>query len=493
MKQLSLLPLARLNAALVSLGLETHAGKPAAIEALVGAINAGRITFDQISAAPLSAAPAVAVADPALGVRITELERSIADSRIKLQGDVERVQSELIAEQIKIRDRIVGALESKEAQLADLSKAILTKIESVQDVDYAVITKAIRAEVAALVEPFKAEPTTAILERIAAAVPATRASTAGEAFAGQATTYTVDGETVDFDSLPVTLWDDPQTPSLLEDYVFQPQWLHQALISVEQKLPFNIWLAGERGTGKTEFVTQLAARLGRRLFRLNFDEASERADFVGGNTIKDGTVVWQDGVLSQAIRHSGALILLDEIGFARPQSIAVLHAVCEPSVHRSLTVQETGQRIPVAPYVCFFTADNSNGYGDSSGNFAGLRDQSTAFIDRFTYTFFFEYLNEKDEAKLISERAGFPIKAATVIVKVANLARNKAKAGMLTQPPSLRQLIGWASAVKAGIPVLQAYRTSVINKYPVDCEAELLGVFTAGVNVAEFKRLLKGE
>ena len=346
---------------------------------------------------------------------------------------------------------------------------------------------------AALVEPFKAEPTTAILERIAAAVPATRASTAGEAFAGQATTYTVDGETVDFDSLPVTLWDDPQTPSLLEDYVFQPQWLHQALISVEQKLPFNIWLAGERGTGKTEFVTQLAARLGRRLFRLNFDEASERADFVGGNTIKDGTVVWQDGVLSQAIRHSGALILLDEIGFARPQSIAVLHAVCEPSVHRSLTVQETGQRIPVAPYVCFFTADNSNGYGDSSGNFAGLRDQSTAFIDRFTYTFFFEYLNEKDEAKLISERAGFPIKAATVIVKVANLARNKAKAGMLTQPPSLRQLIGWASAVKAGIPVLQAYRTSVINKYPVDCEAELLGVFTAGVNVAEFKRLLKGE
>jgi cobaltochelatase CobS len=291
--------------------------------------------------------------------------------------------------------------------------------------------------------------------------------------------------------MKVTLWGDDQAPALLEDYIFNPMYLHQSLIAINNGLPLSCWLAGERGTGKTEFVSQLAARLQRKLFRINFDEAIERADFIGGNTIEAGDVVWKEGVLTQAIQHQGAIVLFDEIGFARPQSIAVLHSICEPSVHRCVVVNETGKRIPVHKSVAFFCADNSNGHGDDKGSYAGVRDQNSAFIDRFAYTFMFDYLPVAQESTLISKRTGVNKEVATMIVKLAAVAREKARSGMLTQPPSLRQLFALAIGVRDGMPVASAYKTAVINKYPADCKAELQGIFTAAINVAAFNKALE--
>jgi nitric oxide reductase NorQ protein len=261
--------------------------------------------------------------------------------------------------------------------------------------------------------------------------------------------------------------------------------LHQALIAMDDPLPDNIWLAGERGTGKTEFVSQIAARLGRRLFRVNFDEAIERADFIGGNSISEGSVVWQPGIITQAIQHPGAIVLLDEVGFARAQSIAVLHSLCERSPHRAVTVNETGARIPVLPHVVFFAADNSNGHGNSSsGNFAGVREQNSAFLDRFGFTLRFDYLPFNAELDLVVRRSGCEKQVAHSICSFAQVARKKASEGVLTQPPSLRQLIAWARATAKGVPFKQGFINAVVNKYPADCELELLGALTTIIGEA---------
>jgi MoxR-like ATPase len=182
--------------------------------------------------------------------------------------------------------------------------------------------------------------------------------------------------------------------------------------------------------------------------------------------------------------------VLDEIGFARAQSLAALHALCERSPHRSIVIAETGERIPVASHVVFFCADNSNGHGDTSGNFAGVREQNSAFLDRFSYTLYFEYLPEDDEVSLIVNRTGVTLDAARIIVKFANVAREKARAGLLTQPPSLRQLFAWARSVKKGLPVNTAFKNAIINKFPEDCRVELLGVYTSHINESEFKLAL---
>ena len=321
-------------------------------------------------------------------------------------------------------------------------------------------------------------------------VPATETKQARDIF--PVTTYRCGDDLIDFGSLNVEVWNDAAAPAVVDDYVFPPDHLHQTLVALhdENRLPDNIWLAGERGTGKTEFVTQVAARLRRRLVRVNFDEALERADFVGGNTIANGTVIWKGGVITEAIKQQGTIILLDEVGFARAQSIAVLHALTERSPHRALVVSETGERIPVAADVCFFAADNSNGYGDTSGNFAGVREQNSAFIDRFGFTLRFQYLPADDEARLISTRTGLSQQAAEILVGFAKVAREKAAAGLLTQPPSLRQLFAWARAVKRGVPLQLAFTNAVVNKFPSDCAAELLAVYTATINVAAFAAAL---
>jgi hypothetical protein len=72
------------------------------------------------------------------------------------------------------------------------------------------------------------------------------------------------------------------------------------------------------------------------------------------------------------------------------------------------------------------------------------------------------------------------------------VAREKARAGVLTQPPSLRQLFAWARAVSKGVPVGIAFENSIINKFPADCEAELRGVFSAVIDVVNFKSYLGG-
>jgi MoxR-like ATPase len=284
------------------------------------------------------------------------------------------------------------------------------------------------------------------------------------------------------------IWDDPAAPALVDDYVFNPPHLHQALIALDDALPHNTWLAGERGTGKTEFVTQLAARLKRKLVRVNFDEALERADFIGANTISGGDVVWSEGIITKCYPAPRcARFCWMRSGLPERSLISVLHALTERSVHRALTIAETGvTAFRLRAHVAFFAADNSNGHGDS-GNFAGVREQNTAFLDRFGFTLRFDYLPAQDEAALIVKRTGLTPKAADILVDFAGAARQQAKNGLLTQPPSLRQLFAWAGAVAKGLPVQIAFQNAVINKFPADCEAELLALYAAKVDEVEFK------
>ena len=481
MKELSLIPLAKLNAALLSIGLQAEVSKGNAVLALTNAVNSGRINLEAIQAAVPVAGAASAVASGKPDARIDSLESAM----LTLRSEV-KLAMELTAKKVETEGHnIINQVSVFSAELKDALES------SLEPIDYDKVNEIIRRQVAEIVEPFKRSATPEVLAEVADAIPVVRKAKAREVFAGVKTAYRSGGEDVDFGDMEVSLWGDAAAPAVVDDYVFHPRFLHESLLALERKLPMNCWLAGERGTGKTEFVTQLAARLQRKLYRINFDEAIERADFIGGNTIEGGDVVWKAGILSQAIQHAGAIVLFDEIGFARSQSIAVLHSVCEPSIHRGVTINETGKKISVLPYVGFFCADNSNGFGDSSGNFNGVRDQNTAFIDRFSYTFNFEYLPANKEAELISNRTDIHPKAAEIIVKFANLAREKSKSGLLNQPPSLRQLLAWAIAVKGGIPVKSAYQSAVVNKYPSDCSAELEGLFTAAVDVEKFKQLVR--
>jgi nitric oxide reductase NorQ protein len=498
-QQLSLIPLGQLNAALVQTGYgsEVSSNKPEVVSILSRIVDNGGIDVDSIrKLVPLSTT-AINAKQASQAPKVSASAGKV-DS-LAIQSAIEAVDEtkvQVVAIAQTARDFIKQAETERQALLDsldtlgnDVVERLNKEVAKVQGVDYDIVNAAARDEVNKLFESFRSTVTPEQLEVIANAVPVFELKTAGDVFPAPLH-YQYHGETIDFSNFPVGVWNDPDAPTLVDDYIFNPQHLHQALVALNDPLPDNVWLAGERGTGKTEFVNQIASRLGRKLYRINFDEAMERAEFIGGNTIKNGDVEWKAGVITQAIQHTGALVLLDEIGFARAQNLAALHALCERSAHRSIVIAETGVRIPVASHVAFFCADNSNGHGDASGNFAGVRDQNTAFIDRFSFTLNFEYLPFADEVDLVVNRTSLNRDAAEVLIGFANVAREKARAGVLTQPPSLRQLFAWARAVKRGLPVGIAFDNAIVNKFPADCESELRGVFSATVDVTQLKNYL---
>ena len=486
-RQLALKSLQHLNAVLSNNGAVPVTDKTIALDQVTDLVNRGVVSEKNALATQPNVTPAMATASIDAGTISKINENSVQVNNALLSAN------QAITTVKEINENVSRNLDKLNNDFNSLSRSLESKVNSIARPDESKVNAEIHKTVSALFDQFRKEVPVERLEKVAVAVGKFDLKTARDVFGSEYTHYVADEVTnIDFGDMLVGVWSDPNAPQLVEDYVFVPEHLHQALIALDGKLPDNIWLAGERGTGKTEFVTQLAARLQRRLFRVNFDEALERADFIGGNTIENSNVVWKEGIITQAIRHPGAIVLLDEIGFARAQSLAALHALCEHSPHRSITIAETGERIGVADHVVFFGADNSNGHGDHSGNFAGVREQNTAFLDRFSFTLRFQYLDAISEADLIVRRTGLSVDAAVLIVQFANVAREKARAGLLTQPPSLRQLFAWARSVKKGLPVQVAFRNAIINKFPADCEAELLGVFTSHINVNEFKQALGG-
>jgi cobaltochelatase CobS len=463
-QNLARIPLSKLNAAIIQCGGASTTNKAAAISYLEDSILRGQITLTAIEAG------VVAVTTPSVDVSAV----------LKTVQDLHSTTAALAATVTR--------------QEAEVERKIAEVRASVPKVDAGAVTGEVSRAVSEAFAAFKSVTAPAVVRQVADSIlPVRTAKFARDLF--PITAYGAVqggvGAFVDFGDMQVEFWGDADAPAVLDDYVFDPENLHQALIALSNPLPHNCWLAGERGTGKTEFVKQLAARLGRRLFRINFDESAERAEFIGGNTIIDGTVVWTPGAIVKAITYPGAIVLLDEIGFARAQSIATLHALCERTRDRAIVISETGERIPVAPHVVFFVADNSNGHGDN-GNFAGVRQQSTAFIDRFSFTLEFQYLPAADEAALIASRSGMTDTAARMLVDLVNVAREKARMGLLVQAPSLRQLFAWADATQAGLPVATGFKNAVINKFPAETAVELLGIYTATINEAAFKQALEG-
>jgi hypothetical protein len=93
--------------------------------------------------------------------------------------------------------------------------------------------------------------------------------------------------------MPVALWNDPQAPALVDDYIFSPAHLHQALVALDDPLPdmFGLLVRGDRQDGVCGAVGGSIAT-GGCSGSISM-KPLERADFIGGNTIVDSSVVWK--------------------------------------------------------------------------------------------------------------------------------------------------------------------------------------------------------
>lgn len=259
--------------------------------------------------------------------------------------------------------------------------------------------------------------------------------------------------------------DNPAVPVVNENYRFQP-FLTHIIDCVHARE--NVILTGGTGVGKTTHVAQLAARVKQPLLRINFNGETRMSDLVGKIQVIGGETHWVDGVLPMAMRK-GYWLLLDELDFADPSVLSLLHPVLEDE--SMLVLKENSGEIirPHRNFRLFATANSIGAMQERSGAYAGTNTMNEAFLDRWQ-VLMVDNLPQAEELKVIrSQVPGLKAHWAKRIVEFANRARNKNQADALDFSGdnfSTRKVLAWAKKTALHRSPLVGARLSWLDKMP---------------------------
>ena len=204
---------------------------------------------------------------------------------------------------------------------------------------------------------------------------------------------------------------------------------------IKSKIFHNVFIAGLSGFGKNMMVEQVCADLNRELIKFNFSPETDLVSLLGGPTLTNGNVVFNDGPVIQAMRK-GAVLFLDELAKSHPGNILVLNGILEG---KSYLNPHTGEVIKAAQGFQIIAASNSTGQGDSSGKYLEqILDDS--FLERFPITVIQEQPTEKIEIKILSKYSSDEDFIKN-LVKWARVIRKSYEAGAINEIISIRRLV----------------------------------------------------
>ena len=155
---------------------------------------------------------------------------------------------------------------------------------------------------------------------------------------------------------------------------------------VKSRIFYPTFITGLSGNGKTVSIEQVCAALGRELIRVNITIETDEDDLIGGFRLVDGSTVWHNGPVVEALER-GAILLLDEVDLAS-NKILCLQSILEG---KGVFLKKTGSYVrPAAGFNVIATA-NTKGKGSDDGRFIGTNVLNEAFLERFALTFEQEY------------------------------------------------------------------------------------------------------
>ena len=165
---------------------------------------------------------------------------------------------------------------------------------------------------------------------------------------------------------------------------------------IKSKLFYPAFVTGLSGNGKTLSVEQACADLNRELIRVNITIETDEDDLIGGFRLVDGSTVWHNGPVIEALER-GAVLLLDEIDLAS-NKILCLQSILEG---KGVFLKKIGKYVnPSAGFTVIATA-NTKGKGSDDGRFVGTNVLNEAFLERFPVTFEQDYPSPSVEKKIL--------------------------------------------------------------------------------------------
>ena len=189
-------------------------------------------------------------------------------------------------------------------------------------------------------------------------------------------------------------------PAINDKYRFQP-FIADVIDAVYQGQ--SVILTGGAGVGKTTHITQLAARINQPLLRINFNGETRMSDLIGKVHVLGGETKWVDGILPMAMRR-GWWLLLDELDFAEPAVLSLLHPVLEDE--SILVLKENSGEIirPHPNFRVFATANSIGAMSVRAGDFGGTNTMNEAFLDRWQ-VMLVDNLPVKEEIQVLRDSA----------------------------------------------------------------------------------------
>ena len=169
---------------------------------------------------------------------------------------------------------------------------------------------------------------------------------------------------------------------------------------LKSRLFYPAFITGLSGNGKTFSVEQACSQLGRELIRVNITIETDEDDLIGGFRLVDGSTVWHNGPVIEALER-GAVLLLDEIDLAS-NKILCLQSILEG---RGVFLKKIGKFVqPKAGFNVIATA-NTKGKGSDDGRFIGTNVLNEAFLERFPVTFEQNYPAPSVENRILGKVA----------------------------------------------------------------------------------------
>lgn len=206
---------------------------------------------------------------------------------------------------------------------------------------------------------------------------------------------------------------------------------------------FPVLLQGPTSSGKTSMVTYLAQITGHRVVRINNHEHTDLAEYIGGyESDSNGTLVFKEGALVQALRN-GDWLILDELNLAPSDVLEALNRLLDDN--RELLVPETQEYVRPHPDFVLFATQNP-----ADGNYAGRKMLSRAFRSRFLELHFGDIPESELDIILRDRTLIAPSYAKKIVEVYQELSRMRSIARVFETPATLRDLFRWASRIASG-------------------------------------------
>ena len=165
---------------------------------------------------------------------------------------------------------------------------------------------------------------------------------------------------------------------------------------IQSRIFYPTFITGLSGNGKTFSVEQSCAQLKRELIRVNITIETDEDDLIGGFRLVDGTTVWHDGPVIQALNR-GAILLLDEVDLAS-NKILCLQSILEGN---GVFLKKIGKFVKPARGFNVIATANTKGKGSDDGRFIGTNVLNEAFLERFPVTLEQDYPGPSTEQKIL--------------------------------------------------------------------------------------------